>query len=287
MIRLIAFDLDGTVLDEHKKILPKTRQALERAAGQGIEIVPATGRPFVGMTEEIMNLKGVRYILTSNGAGIYEKESGRCLYEDSMPLEEFLPMFVRLEKLEVMADAFVRGQGHMNDDKTYLIPRLNASEEIRDYIRHSRLRVPSQSVYLGERGDDVEKLTINFALGDDGNRLDYEKAWSIVREYPQFCSVSGGMHNIEVTKKGVSKASGLRELGRMLGVSMDEMLVFGDSGNDLEMIRSAGLGVAMENAEAEVKAAADFVTRSNTDNGIDFAMRKYLPHLIDVRDGTC
>lgn len=278
MIRLIAFDLDGTVFDNHKKILTETKSILEKAAGQGIEIVPATGRPFIGMAEEIKKLKGVRYILTSNGSGVYEI-GGRCVYENCMHLEEFLPMFERLEKLEVMADVFVRGQGYMNENRTYLIPRLYASEEIRDYIRHSRRCLPSQSAYLRERGIDVEKLTINFALGEDGKRIDYEKAWSIVQEYPGFCSVSGGMQNIEVTKRGVSKASGLRELGKILGITMDEMLVFGDSGNDLEMIQEAGIGVAMANGEEEVLAAADFVTKSNTDNGIVFAIQKFLPQL--------
>lgn len=287
MIRLIAFDLDGTVLDEHKKMLPETKDILERAAVAGIEIVPATGRPFIGMIEEINRLVGVRYILTSNGAGIYERESGECIYEQCMPLEEFLPLLSRLEKLEVMADAFVRGQGHMNEDKKYLIQHMDGPEEIRDYIRTSRLCVPSQSEYLRKKGYDVEKLTINFALAEDGSRIDYEKAWSVVRDYPQFCAVSGGMHNIEVTKKDVSKASGLRQLGKRLGISMEEMLVFGDSGNDLAMIREAGIGVAMSNGEKEVLEAADFITKSNTENGIACAIQKYLPHLLDERDRIC
>ena len=81
-------------------------------------------------------------------------------------------------------------------------------------------------------------------------------------------AVSGGMKNIEVTKKGVSKASGLLYLGKKLGISKEEMMVFGDSGNDLDMIKMAGIGVAMANAEPEVLKAADFVTRSNNENGV-------------------
>lgn len=284
MIRLIAFDLDGTVLNEHKKMLPETKNILERAAGEGIEIVPATGRPFIGMIEEIHNLKGVRYILTSNGAGIYEKESGKCVYENCMPLGEFLPLLERLEKLEVMADTFVRGQGHMNENKKYLISNMAGPEEIKDYIRTSRLCVPSQSDYLRKKGFDVEKLTINFSLDGDGNRIDYDRAWDVVRDYPEFCAVSGGMHNIEITQKNVSKASGLRQLGKKLGIMMEEMLVFGDSGNDLAMIKEAGIGVAMSNGEKEVLEAADFITKSNDENGIVYAIQKYLPHLLDERD---
>ena len=109
-IRLIAFDLDGTVLDDHKKILPQTKAALESAAGRGIEIVPATGRPYCGLSPEIDRLQGVRYVLTCNGAGVYEKETGKCRMESGMSLDSFLPLLAEVEPLPVMADPFVKGE---------------------------------------------------------------------------------------------------------------------------------------------------------------------------------
>ena len=122
--------------------------------------------------------------------------------------------------------------------------------------------------YLRERGEDVEKLTINFAYDEDGHRIDYDAVWEVLKKYPGVNAVSGGMKNIEVTKKGVSKASGLLYLGKKLGIAPEEMMVFGDSGNDLDMIKMAGIGVAMANAEPEVLKAADFVTKSNNENGV-------------------
>lgn len=282
MIRLIAFDMDGTALNERKQISPATKAVLERAAEAGYEIVPATGRPFLGLTEEIDRLKGVRYVLTTNGAGVYEKDTGVCLHEESMSLGEFLPMLERFEELDVMADAFVQGQAYMNEGKVPLIPEIDTSEKLKEYIRTSRILVPSQSAYLREKGVDVEKLTVNFASDPDGNRRDYDKAWAIVKEYPQFIGVSGGMQNLEITRRGVTKASGLRWLGERLGISMQEMIAFGDSGNDVTMIREAGIGVAMANAEEEVLAAADFVTKSNEEDGIVYALGKYLPELLDL-----
>jgi len=121
---------------------------------------------------------------------------------------------------------------------------------------------------LRERGEDVEKLTINFAYDEDGHRIDYDAVWEVLKKYPDVNAVSGGMKNIEVTKKGVSKASGLLYLGKKLGIAPEEMMVFGDSGNDLDMIKMAGIGVAMANAEPEVLKAADFVTKSNNENGV-------------------
>ena len=107
MIRLIAFDMDGTVLDDHKKILPQTKEVLERLAEQGIELVPATGRPFCGLSPEIERLQGVRYVITCNGAGIYEKETGNYLMGDNISLDSLLPLLTELEPLSVMADPFL------------------------------------------------------------------------------------------------------------------------------------------------------------------------------------
>jgi hypothetical protein len=283
MVRLIAFDLDGTAFNEHKRMTAETKAALEQAAEAGIELVPATGRPFVGMTEDIKNLQGIRYILTTNGAGIYERDTGVCIHEKPMELSKFLPMLARLEKLDVMADAFVKGQAYMNEDKVKWISYINGPEEIKQFISKSRKRVKSQSEYLRKKGADVEKLTINFATGPDGKRIDYDPAWEIVKDYPEFLSVSGGMQNIEVTNKGISKASGLRWLGDKLGISMEEMMVFGDSGNDIEMIREAGIGIAMANAEPEVLQIADFVTKSNDESGIAYAIYKYLGDFLTER----
>lgn len=275
MIRLIAFDMDGTVLDNHKKIMSETKLALECAAEQGIEIVPATGRPYCGLSGEIDKLRGVRYVMTCNGAGVYEKITGKCLMEDSIKLDDFLPMMEEIEPLPVMADPFLRGESFMSEKNRPLVEQMRVSEELKEYIRTSRTIVPNLVEYLRERGDDVEKLTINFVEDEEWNRQGYEEVVKILKKYPDMNVISGGMRNIEVTKKGVSKASGLKWLGDYLGIGTEEMIAFGDSGNDLEMLKTAGVGVAMGNAEKEVKAVADFVTRKNTENGIVFALEKY------------
>lgn len=285
MIKLIAFDLDGTVFDDHKKIPPATKNILERAAGKGIEIVPATGRPYKGLCAEVENLQGVRYVLTTNGGGIYERETGRCIYQDCMKLEELLRLLLRLEELDVMADAFVQGDSYMTRKKVPLIDGIDGSEEIKDYIRTSRTVVEDQAAALRERGDDVEKLTINFAVDRQGKRIDYDKAWRILKDFPKFHAVSGGMQNIEVTAAGVTKASALLWLGQYLKIKPEEMIAFGDSGNDIDMLRAAGIGVAMGNAEQEVKETADFVTKTNTEGGVVHALKRFVPELAEPEGG--
>ena len=85
---MIAADLDGTLFTSSKEILPETQSALERAAGSGIEIVPTTGRPFHGVSEKVTGLEFVNYILTCNGAAIYNRRTGECLYEQPMSREK-------------------------------------------------------------------------------------------------------------------------------------------------------------------------------------------------------
>lgn len=280
MIKLIAFDLDGTVFDDHKRISPATKNILEKAAAMGYEIVPATGRPYKGLCSEVEELQGVNYVVTTNGGGVYNRKTGECIHEDSMELGGVLPMIARLDRLEIMVDAFVRGDSYMTRRKVYLIDRIEGPEELKDYIRSSRTVVEDQVQALRERGDDIEKITINFGYDPQGRRIGYEEAWEVLKDFPQYNPVSGGMQNIEVTAKGVSKASGLLWLGKYLKIKPEEMIVFGDSGNDIDMLRMAGTGVAMGNAEQEAKEAADYVTGANTEDGIVYALHRFVPELV-------
>ena len=160
--------------------------------------------------------------------------------------------------------------GYFSDEET---------EAVSEYIRESRTCVEGLAGYLRERGDDVQKVTVNFVENPDGTRRDYEKVAAIVQEFPEFAVVSGGMGNVEITARSASKGEGLARLGEMLGIGSEEILAFGDSGNDVSMLRMAGVGVAMENGEPEAKEAADFVTKKNTEDGVVYAIEKFVPEL--------
>ncbi len=267
-IKMIAFDLDGTALDDKKTMTPRTKSALEKAVEQGIEIVPATGRAFCGVPEIVTSLKGVRYVLTSNGAAVYEIKTGKCIYENNMPLAQTLPLMEKLEPLEIMADAFVEGLCYMKKKNQRLIERIDVSAEMKDYLVNSRICVENVTEFLREKGADIEKLSILFAKNPDGTFQNKDEVIAILKEFPEFIFVSGGLDNIEVTVKSASKGDAVIKLGKILNIRREEIMAFGDSGNDLEMIRAAGVGVAMENAEQEIKEAADVITRSNVEDGM-------------------
>lgn len=274
MIRLIAFDLDGTALNDEKKMTEVTRKSLVAAAKRGITLLPATGRHFEGVPEVVRELPGAPYILTTNGGGIYRTENGQCEYGVSMSLPEFLDMMKQLETLDVMADAFVDGKAYMNRHKRHMIEQMDINNAVKEYLYQSRHLVDDQIEFLRQGQHNIEKLTINFINLPNGERKHYEEAWDIVRQYPCFHAVSGGMKNIEVTAQGISKASGLAYIGKKLGIRPEEMMAFGDSGNDEQMLQYVGFGVAMANGEAMVKEAADYITDSNNADGIASCLQK-------------
>ncbi|MCR5691533.1 MAG: Cof-type HAD-IIB family hydrolase [Eubacterium sp.] len=276
MIRLIAFDMDGTLLTDDKEISEKTLEALGRARDMGIHLVPTTGRPMDGAEPYLDQIPGVRYVITCNGAGIYDWEKGTCIHRDAMELDYYLPMLRELNKLHLMADSFVDGGALMNRDRAYMIDGIATNEATKDYIRTSRKLVDDQEEYLRKTGKPVEKLTVNFVVDESGHRVDFQAARDLLEKYPQVNPVSGGMHNIEVTKKDVTKATGLAWLGKKLGIGPEEMMAFGDSGNDAAMLSYVGLGIAMGNSEDLAIEAAKETTASNMEDGIAVSLTKYL-----------
>ena len=275
MYRLIAFDMDGTLLDDNKRISQKTIDVLNRMAKKGVVLVPATGRPLCGVATDLNKIEGVRYVITCNGAGIYDWTTKTCLHSECMKLDSYLPMLEELDKLNVMADSFLEGEAYMTASKDVLLEQMNISEATKKYIRDSRRMVDNQIQALKARGSDVEKLTINFVLDERGDKVDLEQVEEILSRYKGINPVSGGMNNIEVTKEHVNKASGLQWIGGKLGISPEEMMAFGDSGNDVDMLNYVKLGVAMANGEDMAKEAADEIAASNEEDGVATTIEKY------------
>ncbi|MCR5796980.1 MAG: Cof-type HAD-IIB family hydrolase [Eubacterium sp.] len=274
-IKLVTFDLDETALDSNKCLLPSTVQTVKKLVDIGIEVVPATGRVFTGVPEEVRDLPGVRYIIANNGGGVYDNKTGEILLEDGIDPIEAVPVLLDLETLPVMADPFVKDGAYMCKKNIPLIDKMATSEPMREYIRSTRRVVDSVARHIAESKEIIQKITINFGSDENGDRICYDETWEILNNYPELNSVSGGTNNIEVTRRGVSKASALEWLGAKLGIDASEMMAFGDSGNDAEMLEYVGLGIAVANAEQIALDVADYITESNNEDGIAKAVEKY------------
>lgn len=281
MIRLVAFDLDNTALDNEKKLSKGLKSALESLYEMGIMIVPSTGRVFSGVPYEVRQLKGVKYIIATNGGGIYDNETGECIKEYTIDSQSYFLTMDKLKNLPVMADTFYSDGALMDEDKAYLIDKMNEPPMLIKYIKDTRELVASSVDIVKKRGIKVQKITVNFAANKDKSPYMIDEAWKAIEGIPDIYAVPGGTNNIEITAKDVSKATALSWICKRHNISSDEVMAFGDSGNDLDMIEYAKIGVAVDNADSFVKEKADIVTKSNEEGGVAHIINEYFKDAIN------
>ena len=263
-IRLIALDLDGTLLNSAKELTPRSRAALDAAAEAGIEIVPSTGRFYGGMPEVIRALPYVRYAITINGAQVYDIRNDCSLYSALIPLDEAVEIMAFLDGKPLIYDCYMDNRGWMTESMWNRSAEFAPDEHYRKMLRELRTPVPELKAFLLARGTDVQKIqffTKDLALRD---RLLEE----IGQRFPALIVSSSLANNVEINNEKANKGEALLHLAAQLGLSRTQTMAFGDGLNDLRMLSDAGIGVAMENARPEVFAVSDRVTLSNDRDGV-------------------
>lgn len=271
-IRMIGLDMDGTLLTTEKELTEHTREVLREAIDRGVVVLPATGRPLAGIPEEVLKFPGVRYAVASNGARIVDLKESRVLYEDLVPYETGRRVLEICSRYDSMLEIYYDGVGYAEEEKLKhldeYVPRLPMAR----YIASSRRPVADVRAMHEERKAPTDKVQALFRTTEE-----CKKAWKEVEKEIPDIEITGALsNNIEVNAKGVNKGRGLLILGQLLGIRREEIMAVGDGSNDIAMLREAGLGVAMENATDEVKAAADVITLSNDQEGAAAAIEKYV-----------
>lgn len=275
MIKLVAFDLDGTLLQPDGSISEEDRQALKEAAAKGVELVVSTGRPYAGVPKVVEDL-GFHYAITTNGAAVYTYPGKELVYENCLDRETALAMISTMRDLPVYPDSFVDGNGWGYAEKKAMIDNLELPLGIRTYMKKTRLFKEDVVKTIVKENKNVQKITVDFILDEEGNPKDYEKVKQLFLDCPLVDMVSGGVLNLEVTKKGVNKGVALQMLAEKLGIGIEETMAIGDSENDWTIVDAAGIGVCMENGEDIVKEKADYITKSNIESGVSVALRKFV-----------
>lgn len=270
--RLIAFDLDGTLLDDKKQLAPETLAALHAAGEAGILLVPATGRIPAGLPDALRGMPGLRWGVLINGARLYDFQEERAVEHTEIPVETAVRVIDYLNTLGVLYDCYQNDWGYI--DRLFY-------EHAAEYVNDPgildllvRLRTPVDSLRetLIARGESVQKLQLH--TKDAALRL--RLLDDLTRRYPELSVSSSVPTNIELNIAAANKGDALLRLCRRLAIPPEQTVAFGDGTNDLSLLRAAGLGVAMANAEPEVRAAADRVTASNEDCGVAKVIREIL-----------
>lgn len=264
--KLIALDIDGTLLNSNKELTPHTRYALIEAQKQGKRIIIASGRHPMGvipLANDLMIEKYGGFIMAFGGGKIIDCTTGKTVVSKLFP-KEYLPDIVGV--LE-------------NSNITILVHderKIFANNRVNDYtyIERDILKMDMTAVddFISAVNFDINKIL----LAGEPDELDkYQEILS--KRYDGLLDVyKSAPYFLEIMPFGVSKGSMLPPLLEKLGVSKDELIAFGDNYNDMTMIGYAGFGVAMGNGEEEVKKIANYVCESNDDDGIAKTLEKFV-----------
>lgn len=269
--RMIGMDLDGTLLTTEKKLTPYTQDVLKRAIALGIIVLPATGRPVSGVPEEIMHFPGIRYAVTANGGRIVDVQENRTIYENLVPVDKAYAILSVFEKYDTLREIYYDGIGYSEETMLKNIHRYIEPGPMADYMVATRRPIPDVHAKFVETNRPVDKVQGIFAsLADKDEALkELEKIKDI--------EITGALsQNVEINAKDVDKGNALLRLGQILGIPGEEIMAFGDGTNDRKMLEKVGTGVAMANGVPEVKAAADYITASNDEEGVARFIEKYV-----------
>ena len=270
-IRLIGLDLDGTTLTSDKVLTPRTKKVLETCLERGIQVLPATGRAKSGIPAYLTGIQGIRYILLSNGALVYDMKEDRYVYQNLLPFEKSMALLDQLESYGSFYDLFAGGFGRCEGRFLDNLGDYAIEPHIQDLIHMSRKRIDNLRDWLLSWKKPVEKFTVFFA--DPETRL---RAMADMGRDPDLAVTSSIPNNMELNSASCNKGDALLSLGRMLGFSPSQIMACGDGINDLDMVRMAGFGVAMENGMDQVKEAADFITKSCDEEGVAYAIERFV-----------
>lgn len=260
--KLIAADMDGTLLNSEGKISHKTCDAIKKAVDTGVVFTVSSGRPIQGILKygEFLPLKFPE--ITYNGAMIVNPNNREILFHKPLEKDDALKILKLGEERSVTICLWCENRLFVNriDERVNKYKRLSGVESI---LIDSKEALAEKGVTKILWYDEAEKIEIfQEALQNESfNEVTF------CTSKPEF---------LEFFNSGVSKAAAMEFLGKLYGINREEMIAIGDGDNDLAMIEYAGLGISMENGSEKVKKAAGYITASNDQNGVALAIEKFI-----------
>lgn len=273
-IEMIALDLDGTTLDSKGHLRTETKDALQKAVERGIHVVVATGRVYSALPKDIFGIEGIQYIITSNGARITRLADMKILFKSNLDSAAVETIARILSKEDYMVEVFTDGSAFVEKDIFDNIEKYGLSEKHTNYIKNTRNPRENIFQFLLDNKEEIENININFWSQDD--RMAMRKR---MEELGIVTVTTSFDHNIELGGLSTSKAAALKALCEILNVNTEKMMACGDSPNDIEMLKLAGLPIAVGNAKDEVKACAKAIVGTNDENGVAEAVYRFALNL--------
>ena len=265
-VKMIALDMDGTLLNPQHEITVAVKSAIEEAKAKGILVVLASGRPYIGMQRYIaelgLNIPG-QYCISYNGGLVQRAEDGQPILETTLGMDDYHFFEQLARELNVHFQAL---------DKQHL---YTPNQDISRYTVHES---EITGIPLRFRSVDAMDPSLRFPklmMVDEPEALDNAIRQLPAELFDRYTLVKSASHYLEILDKTVSKGNSVRHLAEQLGFSAEEVLAVGDHENDLTMLAWAGYGVAMGNAIDAVKEQAAYHTSSNREDGVAKAIHQW------------
>lgn len=265
-IKLVAVDIDGTLVNSNREITPDVFQAVQEAKAAGVKIVITTGRPIAGVTELLKNLNLTDegdYVITFNGGLVQDVATNEDIVKESVSYQDYLEIELLARQIGVHMHAITK-------EGIY-----TANRNIGKYTVHEAQLV-SMPVFYRTPEEMANKEIIKIMFIDEPEVLDAAIAKIPSEMYDRFTLVKSQPFYLEVVNKKVSKGNAIIHLAEKLGISMDETMAIGDEENDRAMLEVVGTPVVMENGNPEVKKIAKYITKSNDESGVAHALREWV-----------
>lgn len=288
-IQLIAMDMDGTLLRKDNTISTKTKDALIQLEKQGVKLVLASGRSYsrlLSYAKELEMDKYGGYLIEVNGVAIYDLQADKRYVRARMPIEDAQFLFDYFTKWNVEYLGYLdrgvfdynpsvlleekkayRKQHGLSDDHPWTSGTFHFMADFRDGYPDIRTITSAEEI-----NEQLNKVVITYHEEEMKEIAAIASEELSNRYWLGLTSPSW----LEITMPSVTKGQGLQEVSTITGIALENMMAFGDGENDLDLLMSAGVGVAMGNALDSVKEQADVVTLSNDEDGIYEAIKKYI-----------
>lgn len=268
MIKLLALDMDGTLLNEAKEIPQAHIDAIHKAIDKGIKLVLCTGRPLFGVLPYYKKLSldlQNEYVIVNNGCSTHQTSDWSLVDWRELSKSDIEYLNELAEKSEVQLTLF--------DEKHYFVLGGKPNQVIENDAK--LVFSDLTEISLEEATSGKYRMFQGMFLGTESQTDDFEQRFAA-----ELCQKFSGVRSqpviYEAMPLGTTKASALSRLAKILDIQPSEIMAMGDANNDIEMLEFAGLGIAMGNASEHVKALADAVTTTNEENGVARAIEKYI-----------
>lgn len=267
--KIIACDMDGTLLDSNSKISRENLEAIDILSNKGVLFVPASGRTYSEIPKELIENPKIRYVIGSNGATVFDKKTDKCILT-CIEKEQILKIYDILVKYGAYVSFRYKGKvfADIKQQNCKTLDYLNVCGPHRECMKIAELKEDLREFLSGI--DFVEVFANFFHSNEDRDKCNLE-----IMELGNLKTVRAWDCNLEIFNEEAGKGAALKKLAESLNIDISDTVAVGDSENDISMIEVAGLGLAMGNSVESIKKIADEVICDNDSHAIDYILKEY------------